>query len=190
MKGIKAAAIQFTHAPGDKAFNWGRIRSFVREAAAQGVDLIVFPEMCITGYWHVRKLSRAEVESLAESVPAGLSTQELLTLAAANNMTIGAGLIVMLGFFRLRFARWPLVPIALCVATSDALGYMWFSILIGWICKTCVMRVGGISVYNRVRPAFLGMVIGEILIAGAWMVVGAVIRMNGYELDSVRILPS
>ncbi|HCN09546.1 MAG TPA: acyltransferase [Lentisphaeria bacterium] len=93
MQGIKAAAIQFTHAPGDKAFNLGRIRSFVKEAAAQGVDLIVFPEMCITGYWHVRKLARAEIESLAEPVPAGLSTQELLTLAAANNMTIGAGLI-------------------------------------------------------------------------------------------------
>ena len=93
MQGIKAAAIQFTHAPGDKAFNLGRIRSFVKEAAAQGVDLIVFPEMCITGYWHVRKLSRAEIESLAEPVPAGLSTQELLALAAANNMTIGAGLI-------------------------------------------------------------------------------------------------
>ena len=107
MKGIKATAIQFTHAPGDKAFNWGRIRSFVREAAAQGVDLIVCPEMCITGYWHVRKLSRAEVESLAESVPAGLSTQELLTLAAANNMTIGAGLIEITDAGELFSHAWP-----------------------------------------------------------------------------------
>ena len=93
MKRIKAAAVQFNHVPGDKESNLGIIRSFVGDAAAQGVDLIVFPEMCITGYWHVRKLARAEIESLAEPVPAGPSTRELLTLAAANKMTIGAGFI-------------------------------------------------------------------------------------------------
>ncbi|MDP6450157.1 MAG: nitrilase-related carbon-nitrogen hydrolase, partial [Lentisphaeria bacterium] len=84
MQKIKAASIQFNHAPGDKAFNLERIRSFVDDATAQGVDLAVFPEMCITGYWHVRKLSRAEIESLAEPVPDGPSTGELRTLAAAN----------------------------------------------------------------------------------------------------------
>ena len=97
MQKIKAASIQFNHAPGDKAFNLERIRSFVEDATAQGVDLAVFPEMCITGYWHVRKLSRAEIESLAEPVPDGPSTGELRTLAAANDMTIGAGLIEITG---------------------------------------------------------------------------------------------
>ena len=93
MQRIKAAAVQFNHAAGDKEFNFGRIKSFVEDAAAQGVDLIIFPEMCITGYWHVRNLSRPEIESLAEPVPGGGSTQELLTLATAMKMTIGAGLI-------------------------------------------------------------------------------------------------
>jgi len=93
MQPIKVAAVQFNHAPGDKEANFATIRSFVEDAAAQGADLIVFPEMCITGYWHVRKLARAQIESLAEPVPAGPSTQELLTLAAAAKMTIGAGLI-------------------------------------------------------------------------------------------------
>ena len=93
MQRIKAAAVQFNHAPGDKKSNFERIRSFAGDAATQGVDLLVFPEMCITGYWHVRKLSGAEIESLAEPVPAGPSSQELLALAAATKMTIGAGLI-------------------------------------------------------------------------------------------------
>ena len=93
MKDIRAAAVQFNHAPGDKAHNFGRIRSFVKEAATAEVDLLVFPEMCITGYWHVRKLSRPEIESLAEPVPSGASTQELLRLASEHDMTIGAGLI-------------------------------------------------------------------------------------------------
>ena len=92
MQPLKAASVQFNHAPGDKTFNIGRIRSFVQDAAEQGVDLLVFPEMCITGYWHVRNLSRPEIEALAEPVPAGPSTQGLLRLAERTKVTIGAGL--------------------------------------------------------------------------------------------------
>jgi predicted amidohydrolase len=93
MKSIRAAAVQFNHAPGDKAYNFNRIHSFVQEASSAEVDLLVFPEMCITGYWHVRKLSRPEIDSLAEPVPSGASTQELIRLASEVDMTIGAGLI-------------------------------------------------------------------------------------------------
>lgn len=93
MKKIRAAAVQFNHAPGDKEFNLGRIADFVQSAAGQGVELIAFPEMCITGYWHVRKLARPEIEALAEPVPAGDSTKRLLELARNFQMTIGAGLI-------------------------------------------------------------------------------------------------
>jgi len=95
MNNIKAAAVQFKHAPGDKTLNLDRIRAFIKDARAQNVDLLVFPEMCITGYWHVRKLSKAQVESLAEPVPSGPSTQALLKLSSEHGMTIGAGLIEM-----------------------------------------------------------------------------------------------
>ena len=97
MRRIRAAAVQFHHAMGDKATNWSRIRSFVGSAADQDVDLLVFPEMCITGYWHVRKLPRGEIEALAEPIPQGPSSQELLSLAAQTGITIGAGLIEQAG---------------------------------------------------------------------------------------------
>jgi len=93
MKNLRAAAVQFNHGPGDKAYNMGRIRAFTAEAHQQDIDLLVFPEMCITGYWHVRKLSKEEIQELAEPVPSGPSTRELLSLAASTSMTIGAGLI-------------------------------------------------------------------------------------------------
>ena len=97
MKNLRAASVQFNHGPGDKAYNMGRIRAFTAEARRQDVDLLVFPEMCITGYWHVRHLSREEIEELAEPVPSGPSTRELLSLAASSGMTIGAGLIEQAG---------------------------------------------------------------------------------------------
>jgi predicted amidohydrolase len=93
MNKIRAASVQFNHAPGDKSANLERIHHFVARAAAQDVELLVFPEMCITGYWHVRHLSRDEVVALAEPLERGPSTAELLSLAARWNMTLGAGLV-------------------------------------------------------------------------------------------------
>lgn len=90
---IRAAAIQFQHEPGDKQANFERIAQFVADAAARGVQLAVFPEMCITGYWHVVGMPRAGIEALSEPVPAGPSTQRLLALARQYKMVIGAGLI-------------------------------------------------------------------------------------------------
>lgn len=90
---IKAAAVQFNHRAGDKTYNLRRIEHFVRLAAEEQVQLISFPEMCISGYWHVHNLTRAEIEALAEPVPAGPSTQTLSQLAQEHEMLIGAGLI-------------------------------------------------------------------------------------------------
>lgn len=93
MRDIRVATVQFQHRPGDKAYNIGRVRHFVTDAAKDGVEIIAFPEMCITGYWHVRKLPREDVEALAEPVPDGSSTRELLRMSREHRMTIGAGLI-------------------------------------------------------------------------------------------------
>jgi predicted amidohydrolase len=93
MRDIRVATVQFQPQPGDKAYNLDRVRHFVTEAAESAVEIIAFPEMCLTGYWHIRKLSREGVEALAEPVPDGPCTQELLRLSRAHAMTIGAGLI-------------------------------------------------------------------------------------------------
>jgi len=93
MQSIKAASVQFNHHKDDKAYNLSVIEKFVERASLQDINLIIFPEMCITGYWHVRNLSEPEVRSLSESVPSGPSTQALIALAVKYQMTIGAGLI-------------------------------------------------------------------------------------------------
>lgn len=93
MKNMRVASVQFQHMPSDKPANLKKIQAFVAQAATRQVELIAFPEMCITGYWHVRNLSKAEIQALAEPVPEGASTQFLLSLAAEHQMSIGAGLI-------------------------------------------------------------------------------------------------
>ncbi len=106
-----------------------------------------------------------------------------------TQMLIGALVILVLGVCRIHFVRWPLVPIAFCLATSDAMGFMWQSVLVGWLCKVCVMRTGGVALLNRVRPVFMGLVVGELLMAGLWMVVGACVRASGLAIGGYSILP-
>lgn len=93
MNKIRVGAVQMEHVSGDKQRNLTTVRHFVDEAAQQNVQLICFPEMCITGYWFVRNLSRDQIIALAESVPEGPSSQELLGLARKYEIVIGAGLI-------------------------------------------------------------------------------------------------
>ena len=90
---LRAASVQFNHAPGDIAANLETVVRFSGEAKAAGADLVVFPEMCLTGYWHVRHLGRDEVAALAEPVPSGNCTRRLLELSSELGISIGAGLI-------------------------------------------------------------------------------------------------
>ena len=92
-KTLRVAAVQFQHAPGDKPANLDVIRRFVEQAAAQRVQLICFPECCISGYWHLRHLTREQLTELAEPVFDGPASQFLMGLAQRHQMTIGAGLV-------------------------------------------------------------------------------------------------
>ena len=93
MRNIRVAAVQFQHAPGDKRANLAAIERFVGQAAGQQVEILTFPECCIPGYWHLRKLTREELTALAEPLPDGPAAQRLLALSKQHGMTIGAGLV-------------------------------------------------------------------------------------------------
>ena len=90
---IRAAVAQFEHKDGDKAANLATISSLVERAAAAKAEMVVFPECCITGYWHLRHLSREQLEDLAENLEDSPSCRALLELSRTHGMTIGAGLV-------------------------------------------------------------------------------------------------
>lgn len=95
MRTLRVASVQFEHVPSDKAANLATVRRFAQRAAADGVELIVFPECCLTGYWHLRKLPETEFRALAEPVFDGPCSQALGELSQELCMTIGAGLLEM-----------------------------------------------------------------------------------------------
>lgn len=93
MRDIRVAAVQFNHRPGDKQANLATIHRFVQRAAREDVRLVCFPECCISGYWHLRNLTREELTALAEPVPDGPAAERLRQWSKQYSMTIGAGLV-------------------------------------------------------------------------------------------------
>ena len=65
MREIRVASVQFEHAAGNKSANMTKVRAFSEQAAQAGVEILCFPECCLTGYWFLRNLSREELLELS-----------------------------------------------------------------------------------------------------------------------------
>jgi len=111
---------------------------------------------------------------------AQLPVTTLMTLAQGindftwlNALWLGLGGILTCGLMlaRSRFLWFPLHPLGLLMSLSYPMSRLWFSILLGWGCKTLIMRFGGSDTYRKMMPAFLGMVVGEVVMIVFWLVI-------------------
>ncbi|MAG85528.1 hypothetical protein CMK10_15370 [Candidatus Poribacteria bacterium] len=96
---------------------------------------------------------------------------------------IGLGMLVMglLIFMRYRFLWWRVHPLGYAMTTSWAPFTVWSSFFIGWICKTVILKIGGFKLFRQCQPFFLGMVFGEALIGGMWIIASLFTKV-GYRL--------
>ena len=65
-----------------------------------------------------------------------------------------------------RFFWWPLHPVGLTVATLWMTRHIVISVLITWICKRLILRYGGVALYRRMLPFFMGLPVGFFLGVG------------------------
>ncbi len=79
---------------------------------------------------------------------------------ALGYLGFGMALCSFLIFMNYRFTWWPLHPIGLAVGWGYSVRTAAFSVFIVWLCKLIILRVGGMSLYNRIKPFFLGMIVG------------------------------
>ncbi len=90
---MKIAAAQFQPRDGDKLYNLSIIRNLTEKAKRQGADVISFHEMSITAYTFTQNLNFDEISNLAEEVPNGQSTLELINISKDYDIPILAGLV-------------------------------------------------------------------------------------------------
>src|SRR5665647_1088783 len=93
MRTLKIAVAQFEPKDGDKEYNLSVMEDLTAKAKNAGAEVISFHEMSITAYTFFKNLSREDVAALAENVPAGKSTQQLIEIARKYNIIILAGLV-------------------------------------------------------------------------------------------------
>lgn len=86
---VVVASIQMEPRIGETAANVAHSLLMIEEAAGQGANLIVLPELCNTGYVF---RSRKEARALAEPVPEGPSATAWLEIAARLGLHIVAGI--------------------------------------------------------------------------------------------------
>lgn len=83
----------------------------------------------------------------------------------------GAGLTWAIMFARSQFAWFPLHPIGLLMMVPFAMHSMWVSIFFGWAAKVIITRFGGNDAYRKATPFFLGLALGDIMMAVFWVLV-------------------
>jgi len=86
---------------------------------------------------------------------------------------VGVGFTVLLSYLRSMFFWWPFHPLGYALCGSWTMVVMWFSCLVAWIIKVPVLRYGGMRLYVRARPFFIGMMLGEFAMAVFWTLISA-----------------
>ncbi|HID95477.1 MAG TPA: hypothetical protein EYP53_05395 [Candidatus Latescibacteria bacterium] len=86
---------------------------------------------------------------------------------------LGIGGLVTAGltFMRYRFIWWPFHPLGFVIAPTDPVKMLSFSIFLAWMVKIAVVKLGGITLYRRVKPFFIGLILGHFVAAGISFIV-------------------
>jgi hypothetical protein len=86
---------------------------------------------------------------------------------------VGAAVTLALAVARAYLPWWPLHPLGYALCGSWTMILLWFPSLITWIFKGLLLRYGGMRAFARLRPVFLGMILGEFSMAILWTALGA-----------------
>jgi Family of unknown function (DUF6785)/Domain of unknown function (DUF6784) len=88
-----------------------------------------------------------------------------------NGFTLGAFCFtLLLVALRARFPRSPFHPLGFVMTTSYGYAY-WGSFLTVWAIKAAILRLGGVRLYHRLAPIFVGLVLGQIFsLSVVWMI--------------------
>jgi hypothetical protein len=101
-----------------------------------------------------------------------LDTPRFPDFSFVGGMSMGLGIVGLLGFARQQFAGWPLHPLGYAIANTNSMDYMWMPFLIAWAVKTVILRYGGMRLYRAALPFFLGLILGDYVIPTLWAIYG------------------
>lgn len=97
-----------------------------------------------------------------------------IAVGSASVFTFG------LAWLRSRFAWWPFHPLGYCI--GPALIWLWLPFLISWALKLVILRYGGLRMYRRSLPFFLGLVLGDYVAGATWSLIGLIWQVPAQQV--------
>ncbi|MGC8719790.1 MAG: DUF6785 family protein [Thermodesulforhabdaceae bacterium] len=117
--------------------------------------------------WAIETVSRVHEKALAL-----IQHPEAPKPWIAGFVIAGALVMVALIIGYHRFVWWPLHPMGYLMTYNTATQLLWFSFFLGWLCNRFVFVYGGLKTYTTVRWFFVGLIVGDVIMAILWIVVG------------------
>ena len=73
-------------------------------------------------------------------------------------------------------------PAGYALAVSFVMDYFWFSFLIAWIIKGSLIKIGGMKLYKKAVPFFLGLVLGDHTVGCILAILGPMTGVSLYKI--------
>lgn len=102
-------------------------------------------------------------------------------LPAIWAMIIGAVSCIFLNIVRLRGGWFPFHPIGYAISGSWSMNLCWSPLLIAWILKLTALKFGGLRLYRKAIPFFLGLILGRCVMGSFWSLYGIIFHTPTYN---------
>jgi len=86
-----------------------------------------------------------------------------------------------LNMLRIRGGWFPFHPIGYAISGSWSMNLCWSPLLIAWILKLTALRFGGLKLYRRAIPFFLGLILGRCVIGSMWSLFAIIFHTPSYS---------
>lgn len=117
-----------------------------------------------------------EAESLVSGSARPFSENAAWTL-------VGAGWLCLSLWIRQSLFWFP-HPIGYILFFNPLMSAIWLSFFIGWLLKRLVVKYGGKSTFDRVKPICIGLIMGELMAIFVWMALGHMLGFSsGIDLN-------
>jgi len=96
-------------------------------------------------------------------IPIWTNNARQITFTEIEFFLLGGGLVMVLTFARYALTWWPLHPIGMAVTASQSIILPFFTFFMAWLIQTLILRIGGVQLYRRGQPFFLGILVGYVM---------------------------
>ena len=124
----------------------------------------------------VKNFPKAQCDALANAIE---SPEKAFEKAGdVKHMAVGAAVMGIVYFLRSRLTWWFVHPMGILTAGTYPMQHLWVSIMIGWFCKALAQRYARGPMMTKIKRFFIGLIIGDVMIAIFWALLGLAIGRN------------